>query len=122
MENNSALNIKDLKVSFRNNGGFLQVIRGVDIELNEGEILGILGESGSGKTVTASTILRLIEDDTYRIDSGSIVFNSKELIGLNDKEMRDIRGRKISYVFPDPTGALNPYKNIVLVRKKLSRG
>lgn len=99
MENNSALNIKDLRVSFRNNGGFLQVIRGVDIELNEGEILGILGESGSGKTVTASTILRLIEDDTYRIDSGSIVFNNKELIGLNDKEMRDIRGKKISYVF-----------------------
>lgn len=112
MNGDIALNIKELKVSFRNKNEFLQVIRGVNIKLKKGEILGILGESGSGKTVTVSTVLRLMEEDSYRIDSGSILYNNAEIIDLKDKEMRAIRGKKISYVFQDPSAALNPYKSV----------
>ncbi|MBK1812325.1 ABC transporter ATP-binding protein [Clostridium sp. YIM B02505] len=112
MDNNNLLQIKDLKISFKNENSFLQVVRGVDIELNKGEILGILGESGSGKTVTASSILRLIDDGSSRVDSGSISFEGTDLLKLKEKEMRKIRGRKISYIFQDSSAALDPYKKI----------
>ena len=112
MDDNIILNVNNLKVSFLNGHSFIQVLRGVDMKLNQGEILGILGESGSGKTVTASSILRLINDGSCRIDSGSILFHHMEITKLKEKEMRDIRGKKISYIFQDAMAALNPYKTV----------
>ncbi|WP_160680586.1 ABC transporter ATP-binding protein [Clostridium sp. C8-1-8] len=112
MSNNALLKINDLKISFQNDNAFLQVVRGVDIELNKGEILGILGESGSGKTVTASSILRLVDDGSSRIDSGNIIFEGTDLLKLKEKQMRSIRGKRISYIFQDSAAALNPYKKI----------
>ncbi len=76
------LEVKDLKASFYYQGGKLQVIRGFDLQLNKGEIIGVLGESGSGKTVSSSCIMRLIDEDTISIDSGSIVFDDKDIIKL----------------------------------------
>ncbi|MDD7795148.1 ABC transporter ATP-binding protein [Clostridium sp. 'White wine YQ'] len=112
MNNNTILNISGLMLSFKANNGFVQVIRGVDIQLNKGEILGILGESGSGKTVTASSVLRLTQDSDFRIDGGSIIFDNTELIKLSEKDMRKIRGKRISYIFQDASVALNPYKRV----------
>lgn len=112
MDDNMILSISNLSVSFKNEDSFLQVLRGVDLQLKQGEILGILGESGSGKSVTASTVLRLINDGSCSIDSGSILFHNTELTKLKEKEMRDIRGRRISYIFQDASAALNPYKRI----------
>ncbi|MBL4931388.1 ABC transporter ATP-binding protein [Clostridium paridis] len=112
MNNNTILNISGLMLSFKANNGFVQVIRGVDIQLNKGEILGILGESGSGKTVTASSVLRLTQDSDLKIDSGSIIFDNAELTKLREKDMREIRGKRISYIFQDASAALTPYKKV----------
>ena len=112
MDGNRILSVSNLMVSFLSNDRFVRVLRGVDMQLNRGEILGILGESGSGKTVTASSILRLINDGSCRIDSGSILFHDKEITKLKEKEMREIRGKKISYIFQDAMAALNPYKRV----------
>lgn len=112
MENRNILNINNLKVSYMNDTGFVQVLRGVDIELKKQEILGIIGESGSGKTVTASMVLRLIDDGSVRIDSGSIMFDNMELTKLSENEMRKIRGKRISYIFQDAAAALNPYRRV----------
>lgn len=119
MENIDILNINDLKVSYRNDKGFVQVLRGVDIALKKQEILGIIGESGSGKTVTASTVLRLTDDDSIRIDSGSIKFSDMELINLPEKDMRKIRGKRISYIFQDAGAALNPYRRVGVQLKEV---
>lgn len=119
MKNMEILNMNDLKVSFMNDKGFVQVLRGVSVSLKKQEILGIIGESGSGKTVTASTILRLIDDESIRIDSGSIRFSGMELLSLPEKAMRNIRGKRISYIFQDAAAALNPYKRIGVQLKEV---
>lgn len=119
MKNMEILNMNDLKVSFMNDKGFVQVLRGVSVSLKKQEILGIIGESGSGKTVTASTILRLIDDESIRIDSGSIRFSDMELLSLPEKAMRNIRGKRISYIFQDAAAALNPYKRIGVQLKEV---
>lgn len=112
MNSNLLLELKNLKVSLNDGNDFVQILRGVDIKLKSGEILGILGESGSGKTVTASTILRLEDSEYWKIDSGSIIFHDDDLIKLDENHMRDIRGKKISYIFQDAAAALNPYKRV----------
>jgi len=115
------LSVENLKVSFytgesgnrKNPGeGKIQIIRGFDIELDPGEIVGILGESGSGKTVSSSMILQLIEKDEGTIDSGTINFKGTDLVLADEKTLQKIRGKKIAYVFQDPSLALNPYKKI----------
>ncbi len=119
MDSNRILKISNLMVSFSNGDKFVKILRGVDMQLNKGEILGILGESGSGKTVTASSTLRLINDGSFRIDSGSILFHDIEITKLKEKEMRDIRGKKISYIFQDAMAALNPYKRVGMQIKEV---
>lgn len=106
------IEIKNLKISFFHNQQKTQVVRGVDLCLFPGEILGILGESGSGKTVTSSSILRLYSKGEASIDEGSIIFEGKDLLTIPEKELSAIRGKKIAYVFQNPTSALNPYKRI----------
>lgn len=116
---NNILEISNLKASYMNDNNFIQVLRGVNIHLMHGEILGIIGESGSGKTATAYSILRLIEDGSFRMDSGSILFDNMELTKLSEKEMRDIRGKRISYMFQDATAALNPYRRVGVQLKEV---
>lgn len=107
--NEKLIEIKDLKVSFFNEKRSIQVIRGVDLTLNKGELVGILGESGSGKTVTASSILGLMDPEEGKIDAGEILYLGKNLLKMDSKKLEDIRGKQISYVFQNPSQALNPY-------------
>ncbi|MBF9014025.1 MULTISPECIES: ABC transporter ATP-binding protein [unclassified Oceanispirochaeta] len=109
---NDLLQIKNLKVSFRNDDKSLQVIRGVDTRLSKGKITGVLGESGSGKTVSFSSILGLLPSVSGHIDEGEVLFHGKNLLELSEKELRTLRGRSISYIFQNPALALNPYKSI----------
>lgn len=106
------LHVKNLKVSFFHKEQKLQVVRGFDLQLNKGEIVGILGESGSGKTVSASSIIKLYEQHEGMIDEGEIFFDLTDIRQANEKAMNKIRGRQIAYIFQNPAASLNPYKSI----------
>ena len=101
------LNVKNLKVRFKNTNNFTDVIFGIDFSLNKNEILGIVGESGSGKTVTALSVLKLLPKSTTSI-TGEINFNGQDILKLSEKEMLGIRGSKIAMVFQEPFTSLNP--------------
>lgn len=101
------LKIENLKTSFMTSNGEVQAVRGVSLAVGKGEILGLVGESGSGKSVTAMSILRLLAD-TARIKDGSITFEGQDLIQMPKKELRKIRGERISMIFQDPMSSLNP--------------
>ncbi|MBM7693061.1 dipeptide transport system ATP-binding protein [Peribacillus deserti] len=102
------LQVNDLHVSFRTYGGEVKAVRGVTFDLNKGETLAIVGESGCGKSVTSQSIMRLIPNPPGRIVSGSILFKDKDLTKVSEPEMRKIRGADISMIFQDPMTALNP--------------
>jgi len=102
------LEIKDLKTHFSTAKGVVKAVDGVDIALNAGDTLGIVGESGCGKTVLALSILRLIPIPPGRIVSGQILFEGRDLLQLTQDEMRQVRGRDISMVFQEPMTSLNP--------------
>ena len=102
------LEIKNLKTHFSTAKGVVKAVDGVDISLNAGDTLGIVGESGCGKTVLALSILRLIPIPPGRIVSGQILFEGRDLLQLTEDEMRQVRGRKISMVFQEPMTSLNP--------------
>lgn len=108
---NKLIEVTNLRVSFFHETGKLQVVRGFDMSLDKGEIIGILGESGSGKTVSATSILKL-EEDVSCIDSGEVIFKGERLLELSETELRKIRGNRISYIFQNASSALNPFKSI----------
>jgi peptide/nickel transport system ATP-binding protein len=101
------LEITDLHVGFRTQSGLVQAVRGVDMTLEQGERLAIVGESGSGKSTSAQAIIKLLPG-TGQITGGSIKLNGRELVGLNEKQMSEIRGTEIGYVPQDPMSNLNP--------------
>ena len=101
------LKIENLKTSFMTGNGEVQAVRGVSFTVGKGEILGLVGESGSGKSVTAMSVLRLLAD-TARIKEGTITFEGQDLIQMPKKELRKIRGERISMIFQDPMSSLNP--------------
>lgn len=102
------LEIKDLKTRFYTDEGIVKAVNGVSYGMEEGGILGIVGESGCGKSVHALSIMRLIPDPPGKIESGELLFNGRDLLDLSDDEMRDIRGAQIAMVFQDPMTSLNP--------------
>ncbi len=101
------LEVKDLHTSFFTPAGEVKAVNGVSFFLDHGKVLGIVGESGSGKSVTAYSVMQILEK-TGKIVSGSIKFDGKELVGASEKEMKQIRGNKISIIFQDPMTSLNP--------------
>ncbi|MBU6334434.1 MAG: ABC transporter ATP-binding protein [Chloroflexi bacterium] len=101
------LEVRGLKTHFFTEEGVVQAVDGVDLELRRGETLGLVGESGSGKSVTSLSIMRLIAYPG-RIVEGSVHFDGRDLAGLDDEAMRQIRGNRISMVFQQPTTCLNP--------------
>ena len=101
------LEVNDLHTSFFTPAGEVRAVNGVSFNLDRGKVLGIVGESGSGKSVTAYSIMQILEK-TGKIVSGSIKLDGKELVGIPEKEMKGVRGNKISIIFQDPMTSLNP--------------
>ena len=106
------LEVRDLKTRFYTDDGVVQAVNGVSWEVEEGETLGIVGESGCGKTVSVLSILRLIPQPPGKIESGEVLFEDRDLMKLKDDEMRSIRGNKMAMVFQDPMTSLNPVLTI----------
>ncbi|WP_395709516.1 ABC transporter ATP-binding protein [Reyranella sp.] len=102
------LEVRDLHTQFNTLDGVVCAVDGVSFDLARGETLGIVGESGCGKSVTALSILRLIPAETGRIASGSIRFDGRELTGLDEESMKRLRGHHISMIFQEPMTSLNP--------------
>ena len=103
----SLLQVDDLHVSFATDDGIVAAVDGVSFALAPGEVLAIVGESGCGKSVTAQTLTGLTRAPNTRI-TGSVTYRGRELTGLDDDELRDVRGEEIAMVFQDPMSSLNP--------------
>ena len=110
--NNVALEVKNLSVEFNVRGKITKAVSNVSWHVNKGETLAIVGESGSGKSVSALSILKLIPDPPGKITSGSINFQGANIVESSDREIRDIRGKKISMIFQEPMTSLNPLMTI----------
>ena len=106
--NQIELDVRNLKVSFSTPQGNFLAVNGINFQLHRGETLALVGESGCGKTVSALSILRLLPDPPAKITSGEIIFSDRDLLSLNAKQMRDIRGKEIAMIFQDPMTSLNP--------------
>ena len=106
------LQIKGLKTHFFTDEGVSPAVDGVDYAVRKGETLGVVGESGCGKSVTALSIMRLIPEPPGKIIGGDILFEGQSLLALSKDEMRRIRGNKISMIFQEPMTSLNPVYTI----------
>ncbi len=102
------LDVQGLKTHFATRNGTVRAVDGVDISVDKGDTLGIVGESGCGKTVLALSIMRLIPSPAGRIVAGQIFFKGTDLLGLDEDEMRRLRGNDISMIFQEPMNSLNP--------------
>ena len=102
------LKVKNLETDFFSHEGTVKAVNGISFTINKGETVGIVGESGCGKSVTALSIMRLIPDPPGKIVGGEIYFEGQNLLQLNEKEMRKIRGKKISMIFQEPMTSLDP--------------
>ena len=102
------LQIRDLKVHFATDHGWLHAVDGVDLDIAAGETLGVVGESGCGKSVTAKTVLKLIDMPPGRIVGGQVLWQGRDLVPLHASEMDRIRAREIAIVFQEPMTSLNP--------------
>src|SRR5207248_6409570 len=102
------LSVRDLRTQFSTQDGIVKAVDGVSFEIGKGETLGVVGESGCGKSVTALTIMRLIPQPPGRIISGEIVFDGQDLLKLNDEHMRRVRGRRVAMICQDRMTSLKP--------------
>lgn len=108
MENNDIiLSVRDLKLWFKNDYGRVQILNGISFDINRGETVGIVGESGCGKSMTSFSIMRLL-DTPPAVYQGEIIFQGKNVLKLRDREMQKLRGSKMSMIFQEPMTSLNP--------------
>lgn len=114
---NLLLEIKDLKVRYKTDDEMVYAVEGLSLKLNNGETLGLVGETGAGKTTTALAIMGLIPSPPGFIESGDIIFKGESLLKKNKKEMKQIRGKDIAMIFQDPMTSLNP---VITVGKQIS--
>jgi oligopeptide/dipeptide ABC transporter ATP-binding protein len=105
------LEVEGLRTSFYTSDGVIRAVTGVDFHVNRGEVMGLVGESGCGKSVTSLSIMRLVAPPG-RIEAGSVRFDGRDLLTVPEKEMRQLRGDRISMIFQQPTSSLNPVYDI----------
>ena len=110
-DQNPILEIKGLKTYFYTDDGVVKAVDGVDLQIHAGEVLGLVGESGCGKSVTSFSVMRLV-DSPGKIVDGEILFEGRDLLKLNDPAMQEVRGNHISMIFQQPQTSLNPVFNI----------
>ncbi len=127
--NEALLTVRDLTVQYETFDGVVKAVNGISFSLNRGETLGLVGETGAGKTTVAKAILRILPTPPARITAGEIRFAGENLFDLSEKEMRKLRGKKISMIFQDPMSALNPVNTIgdqikesIVLHEKCSKG
>ena len=106
------LEVENLRTYFHTRDGIVRAVDGVSFGVEKGETLAIVGESGSGKSVTCYSLLRLNPEPPARIESGSARFDGVDLLHCSQKQLRRIRGKRISIIFQDPMTSLNPYLRI----------
>ena len=111
------LEVKDLKTHFFTMDGVVKAVDGVSYDLEEGETLGLVGESGCGKSVSALSVMRLIPNPPGEIISGEILLDGEDILKVDMEDMRNIRGAKISMVFQEPMTSLNP---VLTVERQLT--
>lgn len=128
MSEKNFLEIKDLTIHYETDGGVVEAVNGVSFSLAQGETLGLVGETGAGKTTIALGIMNLVPNPPGKIKGGQVLFEGEDLLKKKPKEMRKIRGDKISMIFQDPMTALNPVKTVadqisevIRLHQKLSR-
>jgi peptide/nickel transport system ATP-binding protein len=112
MENEPLLSLRDLSVDYPTRAGILQGVSNVDLDIHQGEVLGLVGESGCGKSTMGRAIMRLIQSPGY-ISGGQIIFDGHDLMTYSQEEMRNLRGQRISLIFQDPMTSLNPVQRVV---------
>ena len=105
---NVLLDIKKLKIWYKTYRGYAEVVDGIDLHVNKGEKVGLVGESGCGKTSTVKTVLRIIDETSSHIDGGEIFFNDKDILKMNNNELQKVRRKKIAMISQEPSAALNP--------------
>ncbi|MEM5776714.1 MAG: ATP-binding cassette domain-containing protein, partial [Anaerolineaceae bacterium] len=106
------LSVQDLETQFKTPEGIVHAVNGVSFELAEGETLGVVGESGCGKSVTMLSVMRLVQTPPGKIVAGKAYFRGKDLLQISSDEIRSVRGGQISMVFQDPMTSLNPVMTI----------
>lgn len=113
------IEVKNLKVHYTSEGREVHAVNGVSFSLKKGETLGLVGETGAGKTTIAKSVLRILPEPPAQVDDGEILLEGTDLLQLSSDEMRKIRGRKIAMIFQDPMTALNP---VMRVGKQIAEG
>ena len=108
MADTPLLSIQGLVTEFRTEGGTVRAVDGVSFDIPKGKTIGVVGESGCGKSVTALSVMRLVQTPPGKIAAGKILYNGKNLLDLPEAQMRQIRGNKISMIFQEPMTSLNP--------------
>ena len=122
---NILLDVNNLTTRFYTDDGTVHAVNGVSYTLEEGETLGVVGESGCGKTVHALSIMRLIPSPPGKIEQGEVIFGRRDLLKISDREMRHVRGAEVAMVFQDPMTSLNPVHTVgfqIMEALKLHQG
>ena len=109
---NLILEVKDLSVVFETDEETVYAVNGLNFSLEKGKTIGLVGETGAGKTTTALSILNLVPDPPGRISAGEIILDGKNVLKMSDRELEDIRGRVVSMIFQDPMTSLNPVMTV----------
>ncbi len=124
----NVLDIKDLIVQYHTDEGVVEAVNGIDISLNKGRTLGLVGETGAGKTTTARSVMRLVQSPPGKMVQGSITLNGQDIMAASEKELEKIRGAQVSMIFQDPMTALNPVITVgdqiaeaILIHQKVSQ-
>ena len=112
MEKQLLLDIHDLVVEYHTDDAVVHAVNGIDLKLNEGETLGLVGETGAGKTTIAKTILGILPKPQGKVVQGEVIYEGEDILKLHEKEMKKLRGNQIAMIFQDPMTALNPIERV----------